>query len=280
MRAHQWFHSIHKAGVLLALILTASLGRRASAGDVLAGVDLFTATNGSSYTVFSIPADFFDPGSDPFSGTIQLKGDPLSVPGIDGPPDTIVRRSSAASLPDPLPSSDTVPIEIVALNLVSVNPITVTYSGPSFTELWDVRITLAPTPPPPGTINILHDVADGGTFTATLPVTPLLTFTRVGDLATRTTNEPTDNLQLNLPTPWSHTQPFQAATLTIPYGGLLQSEFWPGGIPGSPSTTPQTFFLDGVRLDLNLHLVLIPEPSVLALGIVAGGLLALRKRRA
>ena len=72
-----------------------------------------------------MPAGFFDPGSDPFSGVVQL--------GRYGHGslrrDTTVQRHGPALLPDGAVAA-TVPIELIALNLVSP-PITVTYSGGS-----------------------------------------------------------------------------------------------------------------------------------------------------
>ena len=60
---------------------------------------------------------------------IVYAGQPLttSPPGILGATDTIVRRNGAANIPLP-GSSATIPIELVALSLVSVSPITVTWA--------------------------------------------------------------------------------------------------------------------------------------------------------
>ncbi|MBI2433232.1 MAG: hypothetical protein HYV26_10205 [Candidatus Hydrogenedentes bacterium] len=100
---------------------------------VPAGYDMFKTDTNTSWDFSSapIPADFFDPGSQPFDGVIPLQGVPLETtplcPGTGlGDADTIVQRMEAADLSG-LASFDTVPIEIVALHLVSVAPITVSY---------------------------------------------------------------------------------------------------------------------------------------------------------
>jgi hypothetical protein len=149
------------------------------------GVDLWTTPPGSTFdNHFSdvpIPAGFFDPGSEPFTGIINFQGAPLTTDplGALGSTDAVVlRRDRAAMLLDGPP--ETVPIEIVALNLVSIQPITVTYQS-SPPELWDVRVTLSSQQPQQlGQMTITKDCCNGGTFTSTLPVTPKFIFTRIG----------------------------------------------------------------------------------------------------
>ncbi len=141
----------------------------APAHNVLAGDDLFR-TDPGSYQDFSgapIPAGFFDPGSDPFTGLVHLRGNPPgsnpACPVDDlSQVDTIVRRLNNATLPV-IPSSATVPIQIVALNLVSVNPITVTYGGVN-PQTWNVAVTLSQSAPQPiGSMTITHSSSPGGT---------------------------------------------------------------------------------------------------------------------
>lgn len=136
-----------------------------------------------SIDVPPIPADFFAPGSEPFIGIICYSGEPLGVTpfGVFATADTLVRRLSDPFLPfDPPGPTEVVPIEIIAMNLVSIDPITVTYNnGPS--ELWDVRITLsqAPPSPPVGSMAVTKTHANGGTFDSTFYVRPVFTFTQV-----------------------------------------------------------------------------------------------------
>ena len=159
----------------------------ALAQNVLAGVDLWETRPGDTTFVFGgsvecppIPADFFEPGSEPFEGQVAFQGQPLqTIPsGILGSADTIVKRLTDAVLsPTGCPSSDTVDIEIVALSLVSVQPITVGGFPPA---LWDVEMCLSSgTSQPVGSKTINKDCDEGGTFTAVIPVIPKFIFTRV-----------------------------------------------------------------------------------------------------
>ncbi len=154
-----------------------------SADNVLPGVDLWSTPSGgatvdSHFTVMPIPADFFGPGSDPFDQPITLEGDP--IPQI-WPADVIVERLDTAFLPA-CGDSDMIPIEIIALSLKSINPITVTWDGGQDPELWDVKVCLSSVDTQHiGSMTIRHECSDGGTFDATLPVTPRFIFTKVGD---------------------------------------------------------------------------------------------------
>ena len=168
------------------------------ATDVLAGVDLWetrppndaTYEFGGGTECSPIPASFFDPGSDPFDGVVSFQGQPLqtSPPGTLGSTHMIVERLTDAELPS-CPSSDTVDIEIVALNLVSTEPITVTYGGMQDPELWDVHMCLSSEEDSQqtGSMTIYQKCAAGGTFTAELPVTPKFVFTKVGEPSTQRT---------------------------------------------------------------------------------------------
>ena len=180
----------HLAALGLGLALVPAAAR---ADDVLPGNDLFRTDPGTTFQDFSgtpIPADFFDPGSDPFTGIVQFKGQPLisspHCPADDlSQVDTIVRRLAPASLPI-VPSSDTIPIEILQLQLVSVNPITVTYNGGVNPEPWILDVTLSTSAPQAqGSMTLRHLNPSGGTFDSTLPVTPKFIFTRISDNAVR-----------------------------------------------------------------------------------------------
>lgn len=185
---------------LLALILSAvspspdvraGRSRRLQAGDIPHGLTILKSsapmTQFKFKSDYKIPRDFFDPGSKAFKKTVPIIGNPISSLGATqlnaGLADTVVRRLETAMLPS-VGSSDTIPIEIVALSLVSVEPITVKYSGgPS--QQWNVSVILSSTPQPQGMMTIRKDTPTGGTFDATFPVLPRLIFTRVGDNAQR-----------------------------------------------------------------------------------------------
>ena len=108
---------------ILAGVLVLVVSGGASATDVVAGSDLWTTPPGGAFHDFStdpIPADFFYPGSNPFTALVPLQGDGSGTCGSD----TMVDRPVNATLP--VGGQDTIPIEIVELSLVSSAPITVT----------------------------------------------------------------------------------------------------------------------------------------------------------
>ena len=156
----------------------------AQADDVLPGFDLFQTDPGTTFHDFAvgpIPADFFFPGSNPFTGKVPLQGEPLlshpSCPDDDlSFVDTIVKRRTQAALPI-IPSSDVIQIEIVALSLRSVSPITVDPGA----DLWDIKVELSPSPQPIGSMTVTHLNPAGGTFDSSLPVIPQFIFTKVSD---------------------------------------------------------------------------------------------------
>jgi hypothetical protein len=87
---------------------------------ITSGADLWHTVSGLTFTSFSenpIPADFFCPGSKPFSGAISMKGEPLSTApaGALGNVDTIVRRLAFA--PFDRNGEATTPIQLLALSL-------------------------------------------------------------------------------------------------------------------------------------------------------------------
>jgi|GEM_PF-1799185 len=130
-----------------------------------------------------IPPGFFGPGSDPFIGQICYRGEPLGATpfGDFAVADTVVRRPAG----DPfdrcaLPGFDVdIPIEIVALNLVSVNPITVTSNGGQNPQPWNVRVNLSDLALPQGTMTVRKTHCNGGTWSSVLPVQAKFTFTQV-----------------------------------------------------------------------------------------------------
>jgi hypothetical protein len=161
---------------------------------VSAGIDLFTIPAGGATVVnFSanpVPTGFFGPGSDAFTQNVPLEGTPLNTlpPGVIEPVHCIIRRPTDADLKSS-GGNLTIPAEIAALSEVGSNPVVVTYSGGQNPELWDLRVSLSSVmPQPAGTMSLRSDAcgcAQGGTFSASLPVRARLTFTRQSDLLTR-----------------------------------------------------------------------------------------------
>ncbi|MBW8041160.1 MAG: hypothetical protein FVQ85_14315 [Planctomycetes bacterium] len=142
------------------------------------GQSCFNVSCGQSYYEFNdnpIPADFFGPGSDPLTGEVKLGG------GNSSGSDTIIRRLGPIDFPDPC-STAKVDIELVALSLVSCDPIVVTTNGGQNPTLWDVDVELSPTPAPQGTMTITRTHPNGGTFTSELYMQPRFTFTKVGSI--------------------------------------------------------------------------------------------------
>ena len=175
-------------GVLAAVLVFMAGGSdvaRADPDTVTAGHDLLETDSSDTHIDFSVdpmPADYFGPGSDPFNGTVYLEGDPFdSFGGYNGlsPTDTIVERQEDAG---DAGFPETIDIEIVALELKSVAPITITYNGGQDPEDWDVTVSVpeGDANQETGSMTIRHEDADGGTFDIdALPVRPLLTFIQV-----------------------------------------------------------------------------------------------------
>ncbi|MHC4213131.1 MAG: DUF7901 domain-containing protein, partial [Planctomycetota bacterium] len=120
----------------------------------------------------AIPADFFEPGSDPFEGQVACVGEDPFI-------DAVIERTSQGHVPPPFPSADAIDIELVELHLRSVAPIVVnTFGNP---ELWDVEVDVSPGFPSVGTLHARKEHCNGGTYTANLSVQPRFTFTKLSD---------------------------------------------------------------------------------------------------
>ena len=272
--------------VLLMGTLVAGPAAGQESNPINPGVNLFTTvpgipgtSEGTLYDVADsspIPADFFGPGSQPFDGVIYLQGSPLNTSAY-GSTDTVVERHPGGPW-EPPPLSDPavyIAIEIVALNLVSCQPITVSYgTGPS--EQWNVQVEL---PSSTGSIIPRKTHPNGGTFQSYLQVQPLLTFTRIGDGDTQVFNSP-DFLNL---TPsvsaWSYAAP---GVLSVPLyeGGPGTTNFIPGADPSDGVIHPLRY--NGNQFHLEMQVTPAPEPGAIALlGVGAVCLLAYawRQRR-
>lgn len=207
-----FFKSIVLVAISLALVMLLESTAAASTLTIPAGTDLLQTIPGSppasgTFADGTLPAGFFGPGSDPFIGRIFLEGQPTGplghtstpfVPVFNNPEvallaqhgvldarsggglpstDTIVQRNANAILPS-IGSTDTVPIEILSLSLVSTQPITVTYQGGTLHSFFDVFVDLDPQSIQPlGSMNLTRTTNGGGTFSSLLPVISRITFT-------------------------------------------------------------------------------------------------------
>lgn len=169
--------------LLTALSLATVCGMRAQAQAIMgpATDHFFTPANGPTREDFAttpIPGGFFGPGSDPFTGIVNFQGSPLEGPGVVNQADTIVRRLTSTP-PLICPGTAGIPIEIVALNLVSIQPITVTFGGGLQPTQYEARACLSSVvPQSTGNMVIQRTSLNGGTFSSTLPVRARFTFTR------------------------------------------------------------------------------------------------------
>ena len=141
------------------------------------GIDCWTTvcdgTSSYDFNLTPLPSDFFFPGSDPFSEVVDLGGP-------TGFADTQVRRIDDMCFDGPLQVTAETAIELVALDLVSCNPITVTSNVGQNPEDWRVIVQLGG-PQEQGLLRAVKTHDNGGTYTAELPVDALLLFERVSD---------------------------------------------------------------------------------------------------
>ncbi len=267
-------------GVFLLLGASATV----QADEVQPGIDLYMTVEGpGSYYDFlgdPIPSEFFGPGSDPFDGVICLTGVPID-PSYYDHTDTIVNRLNPSFFSgDPLTAE--IDTEMIALDLVSTMPITVTFNGGNDPTDYDVSISLLPSPPSYGKMQLQRDnmYDDGGTILS-LPdgdfavdsffdISFEIEFMPEGGGGGGAQLDRSDIIRLAMPVPWSHTPP--DGTWIVGE----TSNFFPGATPDHPEIPPVSLQFDG--WELHLELLLVPEPATLSL-MVLGGLALLRRRR-
>jgi hypothetical protein len=251
--------------MLLLVAVLAGFARTAPsfASPVGPGYDLLqTVTGPGSYVDVALPANFFGPGSDPFESSILLAGNPLNQLDL-GSTDTIVHRLPGGSL---LGGTQVIPIELVALNLVSCQPITVKYTDGSTTQ-WDVKVTLAPSFPTQGQHILQHAFTDGGFMVDSFfDITYRIDFT--GPLPPPSPIYQYDGLSRRIQAPFSNVPPPGIVTNpTYPAGN-----FFPGVYPPSlPPLTAPPLQYDGQNLHVTWALAkpILPLPPAGLAGIPA-----------
>lgn len=153
-------NALHRGWIHWILVLLAWMGSVANARAADAIYGKFSDIAGETDDRFDcknapLSPGFFGPGSQPFDGTVRLRGvpiDPLTLLATD----TIIERQSVAGLPTEL-----VAIEMIALKRRSLEPIKVTYTNapPSF---FDVFVELEPNPGLSGAMTLQRTSPGGG----------------------------------------------------------------------------------------------------------------------
>jgi len=221
-----------------------------------------------------LPSDFFGPGSDPFEGQIAI----YTHTNVWHGESTEFVNDKAG-----------VPVEIVAMTLHSVEPITVTFDGGERAALYDVVVTLDPSAASTGMYKVARDPhgdPERGTILANgpgdpEPIPPESFFDVFFDFEfiprDPSIGEPaellcSDHVTLTADVPWDS----MASPL---YYSPLAGDFYPGlGDPLGDPNVPATLIYQGQAFTWHLRLEPIPEPATLSL-LALGGLALLRRRR-
>jgi hypothetical protein len=201
--------------------------------DVFSTVGEFTEFAFGQGGVPPIPAGFFFPGSQPFSGPVALTGVQLG-PG-SGTADTAIRR---AADPDFSSDSSSAALEVVGLSLSGALAVT---GADGQVDAWLMAVNLASGPQPQGSYTARLDSPQGGTFSATLPVLPLLTFVREADVvahqegkipASRIAVRSIDFSKQGFPPIVLQFQEVPFSTVPWVHDPCAQGSFFPGVLPG------------------------------------------------
>ena len=227
-----------------------------------------SSTNFGNDLIPPISADFFGPGSDPFTGDIAMEG--VALDPADPETSTLIARQADPIQPsEPIGTERTIEVEIVALSLKSIAPITVTFNGGQSPEEWDVKVALSDVPVAPGSLTATKTHDNGGTYNMSLLVSTKLTFTKTDGTEVQvldTALEGIDPIGLTTltPVPWVHKlDAGLEGKIQAPFDGV----FVPGVQEGAPSGARgpgQTEFIStlGNVFAQTFHSVKPPVPPV------------------
>ncbi len=131
-----------------------------------------------------IPAGFFGAGSDPFGDIVSFVGQAADPSGVQGATDTQIDHGPVVF--DAVTGVAQSTLNIITLDLISENPISVMYGGAN-PEQWLVIAGLSPHDPGSGLLTATLDDPSGnaGTYDATVYVQPVFLFVKRQDLIDR-----------------------------------------------------------------------------------------------
>lgn len=162
-----------------------------------------TPGNGETRLDLVRPAGLFGPGSLPFMGVVELRGEPLTGTGLSGGVDTIFKRRGWVDLPT-IGWPGFTGVSVVALSLVSLQPITIDFG--SSTSRYEVHVSLSSFHPQPlGTMDVVRTHADGGTFSIYMDLVVRLRYVKVAGAngVDEISSDFGGMLQLHIPAPGS-----------------------------------------------------------------------------
>lgn len=168
-------NTLRRSAVGVAVILALVTGAPVLAGEgvIRNGVDAWMTVAGFAQTSFEsepIPADFFCPGSQPFTGRIWFQGVPLATApaGSLGKADTVVRRLDDAVFNER--GEAYTRLQLMALSLVSTRPVETSCGS------YDVAVRLDGEQPTTN-MRIVRTSKFGGTYSAPLALDVRVVFT-------------------------------------------------------------------------------------------------------